>query len=264
MKPLFLTLLLATLCATAYGQTIKALGYNTNGVVIGPTNALTFTNSASFPQLNTATTATNNFLSAGNFFAASNTSEGNATFFRIGTAEEENKSAQFAYRAGGTNFGREGFLQLDLFGADYLFQLTHDELTPELWTDNPPQKLITFGSTITTPRPIGFEGTNTAIAAATTRTNLGIPLPALTNTNAQNLLDALGVTGGDALVQGIQVDRAKVLWDSADDDWGFQAVDGSWKTQAVFTTTNAPTNTNAAIWIAVEIGTNTYKLPLFQ
>jgi hypothetical protein len=45
MKPLFLTLLIATLCATGYGQTIKALGYNTNGVVIGPTNALTFTNS---------------------------------------------------------------------------------------------------------------------------------------------------------------------------------------------------------------------------
>ena len=45
MKLLFHTLLLATLCATGYGQTIKTLGYNTNGVVIGPTNALTFTNS---------------------------------------------------------------------------------------------------------------------------------------------------------------------------------------------------------------------------
>jgi hypothetical protein len=45
MKRLLTTLLLATLCATGYGQTIKSLGYNTNGIVIGPTNALTFTNS---------------------------------------------------------------------------------------------------------------------------------------------------------------------------------------------------------------------------
>jgi len=45
MKHLLTTLLLATLCATGYGQTIKALGYNTSGVVIGPTNTLTFTNS---------------------------------------------------------------------------------------------------------------------------------------------------------------------------------------------------------------------------
>jgi hypothetical protein len=46
MKPFLLTLLLATLCATGYGQTIKSLGYNTtNGeVVYTGTNVLTFTN----------------------------------------------------------------------------------------------------------------------------------------------------------------------------------------------------------------------------
>jgi hypothetical protein len=45
-----LTILLATLCAaTGYGQTIKALGYNTNGqVVYAGTNVLTFTNQMSF------------------------------------------------------------------------------------------------------------------------------------------------------------------------------------------------------------------------
>jgi hypothetical protein len=47
MKTFFLTLLLATLCATGYGQTIKSLGYNTtNGqVVYTSTNTLTLTNS---------------------------------------------------------------------------------------------------------------------------------------------------------------------------------------------------------------------------
>jgi hypothetical protein len=49
MKHLFLTLLLAALCAaTGYGQTLKALSYNTtNGVVVyAGTNQLTFTNAS--------------------------------------------------------------------------------------------------------------------------------------------------------------------------------------------------------------------------
>jgi hypothetical protein len=43
---LLLTILLATLCAaTSYGQTMKALSYNTsNGVVITPSNGVVFTN----------------------------------------------------------------------------------------------------------------------------------------------------------------------------------------------------------------------------
>jgi len=46
MKTLLLTLLLATFCATCYGQTIKALGYTTNGqIVYTNTNTRTFNNS---------------------------------------------------------------------------------------------------------------------------------------------------------------------------------------------------------------------------
>ena len=49
MKHLFLTLLLATLCAaTSYGQTITSLGYNTtNGQIVAATNVV-WTNSFSF------------------------------------------------------------------------------------------------------------------------------------------------------------------------------------------------------------------------
>ena len=64
-------------------------------------------------------------------------------------------------------------------------------------------------------------------AAAATRTNLGLPWTGLTNTNAANFQGAL-----------------------------FEA-----------TTTNAPTNTNAPTpdaWLDVTVGTNTYKLPLWQ
>jgi len=180
MKHLLAILLLAACAVSAHGQTIKSLGYATNGnVVYAGTNVLTFTNDvtfgyASFSQLNISNSLTNIFTSVGNLFAPSNTTEGNITFLRIGIGEEENKAAQIGYRAGGTNFGRDGFLQLDLFGADNLFQLTHDDQTPELWTGTPPTKLITFGATITTTRPIGFEGTNAASTAAATRTNLGL------------------------------------------------------------------------------------------
>jgi hypothetical protein len=49
MKHFLLTLLLATLCATGHGQTIKSLGYNTSGqVVYAGTNPLTFTNDLRF------------------------------------------------------------------------------------------------------------------------------------------------------------------------------------------------------------------------
>jgi hypothetical protein len=51
MKHLLLTLLLATLCATGYGQTIKSLGYDTaSGEVVANTgtNVLTFTNVVNF------------------------------------------------------------------------------------------------------------------------------------------------------------------------------------------------------------------------
>jgi len=49
MKHLLTTLLLAALCATGYAQTIKSLGYNTNGqVVYTGNNVLTFTNNIGF------------------------------------------------------------------------------------------------------------------------------------------------------------------------------------------------------------------------
>jgi len=53
MKHFLTTLLLATLCATGLGQTIKSLGYNTtNGMVVYKnTNQLTYTNSLAFDSI---------------------------------------------------------------------------------------------------------------------------------------------------------------------------------------------------------------------
>jgi hypothetical protein len=113
-----LTLLLATLCATSYAQTIKTLGYNTtNGQVIADTgtNVLTFTNDVRFAD--------------GEFTIKQPAGElqyGGVTFF-----EPETK----------------------------------------MWFS-----AFSFGNT-----------TN----AATTRTNLGLPLAALTNTNNATMMRAL-------------------------------------------------------------------------
>jgi hypothetical protein len=66
MKTLLATLLLATLCATGYGQTVKSLGYNTtNGqVVYANTNTLTFTNAFTFATNAVAQVRTNLNLGA--------------------------------------------------------------------------------------------------------------------------------------------------------------------------------------------------------
>jgi len=87
--------------------------------------------------------------------------------------------------------------------------------------------LTLYGTNISTAAPAfyGWDGfANTAFSAATARTNLGLGWSALTNTNAEN----------------------------------FEA--------ALFPATNAaPTNTtNVAGWVDLRVGTNTFKLPLYQ
>jgi hypothetical protein len=210
MKKLFLTLLLATLCATGYGQTIKALGYNTNGVVIGPTNALTFTNSIT-KQGEVEFGAGNAVLF---FYDLDGTKD---IFFFDGGADVARAR---------TNLG---------LGATWLTNnnVTNFRTAIGLGSTN----VVTFFEVYAEYIEVGF-GTNTVIisdlglgflgvAAATTRTNLGLPLPALTNTS-------------NVTFQG-----------------------------AIFpeTTTNAPTNTNAPTpdaWLDIQVGTNSYKLPLWQ
>jgi hypothetical protein len=235
MKHLLAILVLAACAATAQGQTIKAVSFNTTNNTVVSTNRITF------PLLGAASgTAATPSLSI-----ASGTN-----VFGVFATTQLGVGVYLGFSVDGT---RRFYISTNTIRAELPISFSTTTNAAETRTN------LELGAT----NDVSFNSVAVTNAGAT-RTNLGIPLPALTNTNAQNLLDALGVTGGDSLVPGIQVDRAKVLWDGADDDWGFQAVDGSWKTQAVFTTTNAPTNTNAAIWIAVEIGTNTYKLPLFQ
>ena len=120
MKALTTLFALAIFCATACGQTIKALGYNTtNGeVVYSGTNVLTFTNNIYFNSSSVT------FLSGTNIY----------------------------FNAGD-----------DVVEVFVPLQVEHST-------------------------GINFGGT----AASATRTNLGIPLPALTNTSNADMLSALG------------------------------------------------------------------------
>jgi hypothetical protein len=151
MKHLFFTLLLATLCAaTGYGQTMKALSYNTtNNQVVASlgTNSLTFTNNVLI--------ASGALLKLGN-----GTSHIDETGFY---ANQFN--SYFSFEEQRLRFGDLDVFQWDANGA------------------------VTFGN------------------AATTRTNLGLPLAALTNTNTTNFRTAIGAiaSGGEPNFQSITI-----------------------------------------------------------
>lgn len=108
----------------------------------------------------------------------------------------------------------------------------------------------------TTNGEIVYAGTNaltftnaftfsTNTLAASVRTNLGLGFSALTNTNASDFRSAIGLP-----------------WS------GLTNTNASTFQGALFAATNAaPTNTNAPTpnaWLDVTVGTNTYKLPLWQ
>jgi len=133
MKSLFFTLVLAAICATGYGQTLKSLMYNTtNGeVAYAGTNALTFTNDIVFQQQFNANIVTFEEIFAGQI--------------EVGGLENTNQSVSFS---------GDG---LQFFNG----------------------------------QGISFTGTNAALAAATTRTNLGL--------GASNQVEFLSVALGTGL-----------------------------------------------------------------
>jgi hypothetical protein len=277
MKKLFLTLLLATLCATGYGQTIKSLGYNTtNNRVVGPTNtnALVFTNVTSFD--------------ADAFFSGGDIRIGSGALYFGGTERINIEETRFA---GEWTFDQPASWRTNLgLGATWL---TNDNVTNfrtdiglgatndvtfqnvsiesgALYISQSTNQYFYAGDDLVEsyvpviilhPNGLSFSGTNAATAAAATRTNLGLPLAALTNTNNANFRQAIGLEE----TNGPSVFAATVLWDIAQDVEGVRVDDGDIRVNASIIQTNAPTNTtNAVRWITVFEGTNTYRLPLFQ
>jgi hypothetical protein len=164
MKPLLLTLLLATLCATGYGQTIKSLGYNTNGqVVYAGTNVLTFTNAVDLATGNFPTTATSSKIDFA-FALWDIANDEWAMTFDDGEPQFNGTNRVNAFREG-----------LGL-GSTWL---TNTNVTNF-------RTAIGLGAT----NNVSFNSV-AATNAALTRTNLGLPLPALTNTSNVTMMRAL-------------------------------------------------------------------------
>jgi hypothetical protein len=236
MKPLLLSLLLATACAvTSYGQTIKTLGFNTtNGqVVYAGTNLLTFTNPlfvTSFAQGNLAVEpsfeddglglsiirGTNEgiaLLNLGyiddsirllvplsfdgtNAAATTRTNLGlgatwltntNVTNFRTAIGLGATNSAVFQNLQLGTDFLVDGNTGTISWNTNNYIILEEGRIgtgVPSVTND-----VFVWGPTEVIFRsPINFS---TNSIASTTRTNLSLPLPALTNTSNVTMMRAL-------------------------------------------------------------------------
>jgi hypothetical protein len=279
MKKLFLTLLIATLCATGYGQTIKALGYNTTNGKIGyaGTNPLTFTNTVFFGDdvsINPSAginyggsevmnleerTLVGDWAVAGGlgFFNATNaaTTRTNLGLGATWLTNDNVTNFRTAIGLGATNEVTFQNVNIEA-GALYIRQSTNEYFYAG---DDLVESYVPV--TIFHPNGLEFGGTNAATAAASTRTNLGLPLPALTNTNVGNFRAAIGLDGTNAS----PVKYASVLFDSARAEDGLEIDDGAWRVSTQSTLADAPTNTtNAVLWIEVTDDTNSYRLPLYQ
>jgi hypothetical protein len=166
MKHLLLTLLLATLCATAYGQTIKSLGYDTaSGEVIANTgtNTLTFTNAFNVATNAVAQVRTNLGLGGGDSPTFSGLTLEGATL-NVDSIKGVNNEAT----------------QIDLGSGDF---------------SSPSGTFIftTDSDKLSVGTEIEFVGDNAATNATITRTNLGLGATWLTNTNVTNFRTAIGL-----------------------------------------------------------------------
>jgi hypothetical protein len=147
-------------------------------------------------------------------------------------------------------------------------------------------------------QPIYFSGTNDAVNVAISRTNLGLGWSALTNSNAATALIGISTNGIQVNAFGLGSETNTAIKIGSQTNWGFfaqaapelinVAINGtnvasftptgisssqftgnvsiaSNNTLSFFDTNAAPTNTtNINAWINVQVGTNTFKIPLYK
>jgi hypothetical protein len=129
------------------------------------------------------------FEGIGNFFAPNNTTLSNETLFRVGLAEQTNRSAQFGFRVARTNNGGEGLAVFSVYGYNALMMIgpsdrsrsnsltnTNAAIEADIYsiseTNNVATLIDTNTGAFTLHRPIGFR-TNETNASPTNAGNFG-------------------------------------------------------------------------------------------
>jgi len=230
-----LTILAALLfCAPAFGQTVKALSYNTNGVVIySSTNTLTFTNAFKLGDdlllsnnifhwgTNARWSPEDNVFSTEIQFDSTNIAAATRTNLALGATWLTNTNVtnfRTAIGLGATNdvnfsrivFNNEWHLASspDGGGIELRWPLGNSS-TAISFGDNAVGKGIALGGLTTNEInhfSYGFASFNTT-GAAKSRTNFGLGATWLTNTNVTNFRSAIGAgtvnEGGEPTFQSI-------------------------------------------------------------
>jgi hypothetical protein len=275
MKHLFLTLL-ATLCAaTGYGQTMKALSYNaSNGVVSAP--SITFTSQVSILGVNIAADGMIQYdgndvleLSSSTFLSAVQFAQPAATRTNLGLGATNTP----AFR-GLTSDGNIVIANQSAATNGLLFVYrTNNE--PFLGMANLIASNNTTISNETLFRVGVAEATNKAaqFGFRVTRTNNGGEGVAVFSVFGYNALMMIGPsdrsrtnTATNAAIEAdiwtISTNRVATLRDTNSGAFTLHQELG-FSTGGI--TTNAPANTtNVALWLRVWVGTNNYRLPLYQ
>jgi hypothetical protein len=184
MKHFLTTLLLATLCATGYGQTIKTLGYNTtNNRVVGPTNtnALIFTNAPDFDN--------GAFFGSDVFIKADGISFGGAERINLEEARFPGEWLFDQPAAWRTNLGLPLPALTNTNATNFRTAIGLGATNSVSFNDLRIDELIIDGE-----NGISFENED---GKANTRSALGLPLPALTNTSNVTMMRALAGSTND-------------------------------------------------------------------
>jgi hypothetical protein len=283
---LLLAILLATLCAaTGHGQTLKSLMYNTtNGqVMYSGTNVLTFTNTIRTDRIESATVGSDAFI----YFdsdvirmeATAVAFEGPMEFYFPIVFQGTNPASVAAATRTNLNLGATNSVEFRNITSDGNIVITNQTATNNgilfvYRTNNEPflglANLIASNNTTISNETLFRVGT----AEATNRSaQFGFRS---TNTNG-NGVAVFSVFGYNALMMvGADASTNAVIYSGGGTNNEVMTLIRDGATEFArpirFSTnastrpaTNAPANTtNVAAWVEFRIGTNSYRVPLYQ
>lgn len=248
--------------AALFGANTNPVLVNTNGIVVSPTNFWSYAPGAVIIQdftTNVLTSTTNSVTNARNVFVYSFTTNvtgathtlelpTNASSGDFVTVTHTGPTSSItAVRAAGTTNNIVSLSQVD--------EQVRFVYRNSAWRIEPPRALTT---------PLYFSGSSATANAAASRTNLGVPLAALTNTNNATFRSAIEIPLAALTNTNNATFRAAI-----DLPWsGLTNTNETTFQAAIFTNTNtAPSvTTNFAGWISIKVGTltNNFRVPVYQ